>query len=117
MKALRIGVTVLAAAGITAIATPAHAATLPSGQVLVWNAGGTPPGFGNTVKVKCPSTNPYVLEGSLQTTNGPVVGPISLRSYPGLSSVYFYNPNSLQSNLNVTVKLSVICSTWLPQSE
>jgi hypothetical protein len=114
-KAVRTGLMVLTAtAAAVGVAAPASAAT--SGQIIVSNFSGTGPQHSLTIKVKCPWTYPYALEASTSGTNGPLFGPITLGNYPGVSSVTFTNPHSIQSNLNVTARLDVVCSTWLPAS-
>ena len=114
-KTVRAGLAVLAAATAgVAVATPASAAT--SGQILVSNSSGTAPQNGLTIKVKCPWTYPYAIDASVSGTNGPLFGPITLANYPGVSSVSFHNPNSRESTLNVTARLTVVCSTWLPET-
>jgi len=108
----KLGVTALAAAaaGLAVSATPAAAAN--QGTFLVWNASGAEPQGQLTISVQCPYTFPYALQANTSGTNGVLFGPVTLKNYGGASSVTFYNPNSIKSNLRVTARLDVLCSTW-----
>lgn len=114
MRAFTTSLVLLTAAAATAgVAAPAGAAT--SGQVIVSNSTGLYPGNTQTIKVKCPSTYPYAIDASVSGTNGPLFGPIMRADYPGVSSVTMTNPHDPNTNIVVTGRLAVVCSTWLPQ--